>query len=133
MTASEMLGEVCAAVESAEGFAFGKIWGDVFPEDEGDAVCARMESAPAAERKFLDGTSLEKWAIAFFVRSSDASAARDGAKGIADALDALSLKAEDGTEVFCETESLPLFVETDEKNNTVYSVAVSAECLKSQS
>ena len=103
------------------------IYNDVIPDNANDAICLRYDPAPAAERRYQDGTRLLKWNLTYYIRNSDRSKAREYADTITAALDgAVIPDAESGVNINCEAQTLPQFISIDEKNNTIYSAAI--EC-----
>ena len=52
------------------------IYNDVIPDNANDAICLRYDPAPAAERRYQDGTRLLKWNLAYYVRNKKRDKAR---------------------------------------------------------
>ena len=103
------------------------IYNDVIPDTDNNAICLRYDPAPAAERRYTDGTRLLKWNLTYYVRNSNRTKAREYADTITAALDgAIVPDAESGVNINCEAQTLPQFISIDEKNNTIYSAAI--EC-----
>ena len=101
------------------------IYNDVIPDTANNAACLRYDPAPAAERRYIDGTRLLKWNLTYYVRNKDRQKAREYADVITAALDqAQILDAESGVVITTEAATLPQFINTDEKNNTIYSAAI---------
>ena len=98
---------------------------DVIPDTKDNAACLRYDPAPAAERRYQDGTRLLKWNLTYYIRNKDRSKAREYASTITAALDGAEI-ADETSGVVIETEAatLPQFITTDEKNNTIYSAAI---------
>ena len=77
------------------------IYNDVIPDNANDAICLRYDPAPAAERRYQDGTRLLKWNLAYYVRNKkrenafklagDITAKLDGAE-ITDATSGLTVQ-----------------------------------------
>lgn len=106
------------------------IYNDVMPDAAANAVCLRYDPAPAAERRYQDGTRLLKWNLTYYVRNKK----RDDARALADSLTAALDGAEihdqaSGITALVEAQTLPQFIAVDEKNNTVYSAAIVATYL----
>ena len=98
---------------------------DVIPDTSDNAACLRYDPAPAAERRYTDGTRLLKWNLTYYVRNKDRSKARDYAGQITAALDGVEIPDEEsGVLIETEAATLPQFITTDEKNNTIYSAAI---------
>lgn len=101
------------------------IYNDVIPDTAKDAACLRYDPAPAAERRYTDGTRLLKWNLTYYIRNSDRGKAREYADAITAALDgAIVPDATSGVNINCEAQTLPQFISIDEKNNTIYSAAI---------
>ena len=98
---------------------------DVIPDTKDNAACLRYEPAPAAERRYQDGTRLLKWNLTYYIRNKDRSKAREYASLITAALDGAEIPDEaSGVVIETEAATLPQFITTDEKNNTIYSAAI---------
>ena len=101
------------------------IYNDVIPDTAKDAACLRYDPAPAAERRYTDGTRLLKWNLTYYIRNSDRTKAREYADAITAALDgAIVPDAASGVNINCEAQTMPQFISIDEKNNTIYSAAI---------
>jgi hypothetical protein len=101
------------------------ICNDVIPDTADNAACLRYDPAPAAERRYTDGTRLLKWNLTYYVRNKDRSKARDYAGQITAALDGAEIPDEaSGVLIETEAATLPQFISIDEKNNTIYSAAI---------
>ena len=98
---------------------------DVIPDTKDNAACLRCDPAPAAERRYTDGTRLLKWNLTYYIRNKDRSKAREYASLITAALDGAEIPDEaSGVVIETEAATLPQFITTDEKNNTIYSAAI---------
>jgi hypothetical protein len=98
---------------------------DVIPDTAPNAACLRYDPAPAAERRYTDGTRLLKWNLTYYIRNKDRTKAREYASQITAALDGAEITDEtSGVIIETEAATLPQFINTDEKNNTVYSAAI---------
>lgn len=98
---------------------------DVIPDTKDNAACLRYDPAPAAERRYTDGTRLLKWNLTYYIRNKDRSKAREYASLITAALDGAEIPDEaSGVVIETEAATLPQFITTDEKNNTIYSAAI---------
>ena len=98
---------------------------DVIPDTKDNAACLRYDPAPAAERRYQDGTRLLKWNLTYYIRNSNRSKAREYASLITAALDGAEIPDEaSGVVIETEAATLPQFITTDEKNNTIYSAAI---------
>lgn len=99
------------------------IYNDLIVNAENDGACIRHDPAPAAERRYNDGTRFVAWNFSFYVRCKKAAEARGIAKQIIDELDGACITAND-TEFTCEAVTLPQFLNTDEKGFTTYTASV---------
>ena len=105
------------------------IYMDIIPDADTDGACIRHDPAPAAEKRFIDGTRLVSWHFTFFVRCKDAAKAREYAKSLIDALDGVIIgEGEDAL----ETEALTLaqYIDTDAKGYTTYSASIKCRYLE---
>lgn len=114
-------------VENALNLRF-QIQNDVMAET-GDGVCLRYDPAPAAERRFNDGSRLLKWNLTYYVRNKNRTTARELADRLTATLDGAEITAS-GIKIDCEAQTLPQFISVDEKNNTIYSAAISCTYLE---
>jgi hypothetical protein len=94
-------------------------------------MCLRYDPAPAAERRYQDGTRLLKWNLAYYVRNKSRTTARSLADEITAKLDGAEITdATSGLTIQVEAQTLPQFIAVDEKNNTVYSASIVATYLE---
>lgn len=101
------------------------IYNDVIPDTRDNAACLRYDPAPAAERRYTDGTRLLKWNLTYYVRNKDRTKARNYADEIAAQLDGAEIHdPASGVCIQIEAATLPQFISMDEKNNTIYSAAI---------
>ena len=101
------------------------IYNDVIPDTSDNAACLRYDPAPAAERRYTDGTRLLKWNLTYYVRNKDRTKARNYADEIAAQLDGAEIHdPASGVCIQIEAATLPQFISMDEKNNTIYSAAI---------
>ncbi len=108
-----------------------QIYNDVIPDTAKNAICLRYEPAPAAERRYTDGTRLLKWNLTYYVRNTKQADARALADKITAALDGAEIyDATSGITIETEAATLPQFISVDEKNNTIYSAAIVATYLE---
>ena len=108
-----------------------QIYNDVIPDKADDAICLRYDPAPAAERRYQDGTRLLKWNLAYYVRNKKREIARSLADEITAKLDGAEITdATSGLTIQVEAQTLPQFIAVDEKNNTVYSASIVATYLE---
>ena len=111
-----------------------QIYNDVIPDTAKNAICLRYEPAPAAERRYTDGTRLLKWNLTYYVRNAKQDDARALADKITAALDGAHIyDATSGIKIETEAATLPQFISVDEKNNTIYSAAIVATYLEPRS
>jgi hypothetical protein len=111
-----------------------QIYNDVIPDTAKNAICLRYEPAPAAERRYTDGTRLLKWNLTYYVRNTKQADARALAYKITAALDGAHIyDATSGITIETEAATLPQFINVDEKNNTIYSAAIVATYLEPRS
>lgn len=124
---------VNAYVEAKLGLGF-TIYNDIIPDTDNNAACLRYDPAPAAEDRYIDGTRLVQWNLAYYVRNKNRTTARQYADEITAALDGVQIYDQtSGITVNVEAQTLPQFVTVDEKNNTVYSAAIVARYLEPRS
>lgn len=124
MSALNVANIVNAWVEEKLDLPF-TITNDVIPDTKDNAACLRYDPAPAAERRYTDGTRLLKWNLTYYIRNKDRSKAREYASLITAALDGAEIPDEaSGVVIETEAATLPQFITTDEKNNTIYSAAI---------
>ena len=110
------------------------IYNDIIPDTDNNAACLRYDPAPAAEDRYIDGTRLVQWNLAYYVRNKNRTTARQYADEITAALDGVQIYDQtSGITVNVEAQTLPQFVTVDEKNNTVYSAAIVARYLEPRS
>ena len=108
-----------------------QIYNDVIPDTAKNAICLRYDPAPAAERRYVDGTRLLKWNLTYYVRNAKQADARALADKITALLDGASIAdAASGITIETEAATLPQFISVDEKNNTLYSGAIVATYLE---
>lgn len=101
------------------------IYNDVIPDTSDNAACLRYDPAPAAERRYTDGTRLLKWNLTYYIRNKDRTKAREYADRITARLDGAEIHDEtSGVNIQIEAATLPQFISIDEKNNTIYSAAI---------
>ena len=106
------------------------IQNDVMAET-GDAVCLRYDPAPAAEKRYIDGSRLLKWNLTYYVRNKNRTHARNLADDLTAILDGAEISDQaSGVTITCEAQTLPQFISVDEKNNTIYSAAISCTYLE---
>ena len=101
------------------------IYNDVIPDTSDNAACLRYDPAPAAERRYTDGTRLLKWNLTYYVRNKDRTKARNYADEITAQLDGAEIHdPASGVCIQIEAATLPQFISMDEKNNTLYNAAI---------
>ena len=101
------------------------IYNDVTPDTSDNAACLRYDPAPAAERRYTDGTRLLKWSLTYYIRNKNRTKAREYADKITAKLDGVEITDEtSGVCIQIEAATLPQFISMDEKNNTIYSAAI---------
>ncbi len=105
--------------------SLAQIFNDVMPDTTDDAICLRYDPAPAAERRYTDGSRLLKWNLTYYVRNSSRTEARNIADQLTATLDGAHIyDSTSGITLEVEAQTLPQFISTDEKNNTIYSAAI---------
>ena len=101
------------------------IYNDVIPDTANNAACLRYDPAPAAEKRYTDGTRLLKWNLTYYVRNENRTTAREYADTITAKLDGVTITDEEsGITIDIEAATLPQFISADDKNNTIYSAAI---------
>lgn len=122
---SDIAEAVCAWVEKSLNLPF-MIYCDIIPNEESAGACIRHDPTSAAAIRFVDGSRLVSWNLAFYVREQDADKAREHAKAIVDRLDGATVTCADGTEIDCGAATLPQFIDMDAKGFTTYSATITA-------
>jgi hypothetical protein len=101
------------------------IFNDVIPDTANNAACLRYDPAPAAERRYTDGTRLLKWNLTYYFRNQNRTLAREYADRVTSQLDGAEIHDEtSGVNIQTEAATLPQFISIDDKNNTIYSAAI---------
>lgn len=104
------------------------VYNDVFPTPEGDAIVCRHDPSQAVERRFCDRSRYVKEQFSYHARSKNAANCRKYLDDIIEKLDTQELiRVSDSVSVQCEAVTLPQFVQTDDKNNTVYTAVIQVE------
>lgn len=104
---------------------------DIIQDASGDAACIRHDPAPAAERRYNDGTRLLKWSLSIYVRAANRANARHWAEAMAQLLDGEELiDPESNIKISTEAATLPQYISTDAKNFTLYMVTINATYLE---
>ena len=97
------------------------IYNDVIPDTSDNAACLRYDPAPAAERRYTDGTRLLKWNLTYYVRNKNRTKAREYADKITARLDGVEITdGTSGVNIQIEAATLPQFISIDEKNTTLH-------------
>ena len=119
MSTLNVASKVSAWVEKELDLPF-TIYNDEIPDTDNNAACLRYDPAPAAERRYTDGTRLLKWNLTFYIRNSAREKARAYADEITAKLDGECITDESsGVVIQIEASTLPQFIRTDEKNNSI--------------
>lgn len=105
------------------------IYSDLIPDEDNDGACLRHDPAPAAEKRFTDGTRQVTWNLTFYVRCKNSVDALAYAKDITDKLDGATVTS-DGTKIDCEATTLPQFIDMDAKGFTTYSASIKCTYLE---
>lgn len=129
MTKSNTAEIIAEHVEKLLSLPF-TIYTDLFADTEKEGMCIRHDPTPCAERRFADGSRLVSWNFTFYVRSGDSEKAREWAKQIIDRLDGTTIERTDGGAIDLEGITYPQFIDTDSKNNTIYSVSIKGTYLE---
>lgn len=130
MKLSNVANAVCEYVEKELKPPF-PISIDLIPDDTPNAACLRHDPAPAAERRFGDGTRLVSWSMSFYVRNEVAKNARMYTLQITNKLDGATIKdAITGLQIECEATTIPQFISVDDKKLTTYSAGIKCEYLE---
>jgi len=130
MSALNVSNIINAWVEQELNLAF-TIYNDILPDDADNAACLRYDPAPAAEERYQDGSRLLKWNLAYYIRNTSRTTARELADEITAKLDGAEITdQESGITVQIEAQTLPQFIAVDDKNNTIYSAAIVATYLE---
>ena len=70
------------------------VYNDLIPYADKDGAALRHDPAPAAEKRYTDGSRLVKWLLTYYLRCKDAEKARDYAYSITSALDGVEIEGE---------------------------------------
>lgn len=125
---SNVAESVCEWAEKELGLPF-TVFTDLIPDGDSDGACIRHDPAPAAEKRYSDGTRLVSWNLTLFVRCRDSALSRSLAGEITAKLDGAEIETEE-TKIECEATTLPQFIDTDAKGFTTYSASVKCTFLE---
>lgn len=106
------------------------VYNDLIPYADKDGAALRHDPAPAAEKRYTDGSRLVKWNLTYYIRCKDANKALEYAYGITDALDGVTIEAEGDFEIDIQALTLPQFIGRDDKGFTTYSAAIGCAYLE---
>lgn len=120
---------ICEWIEQKKALPF-TIYTDLIPDEDSDGACIRHDPAPAAEKRFLDGSRLVSWQLTFFVRCQNAENARRYATEITGTLDGAEITGSDGIKMDCEAATQPQFIDSDAKGFTTYSASIKCTYLE---
>lgn len=109
--------------------AFDTIYNDIFPEADGRFVISRHDPSTAREKSYIDGTFEGVLSIAYYARSASASEARELLDIITKTIEDKTIESE-GVTIELEVSTLPSFVGTDEKNNSIYTANIKARYMR---
>lgn len=108
------------------------IYVDEIPETESDCACLRYDPAPAAERRFTDGTRLLSWNLTLYTRCKNAQDALFYAQDITEKLDGASVECNEKVTADCEAVTLAQFIDIDAKGYTMYSASIKCTYLEGE-
>lgn len=109
------------------------IYNDLFPVETGDMLMSRHDPSQSAAREFGDGTRYVEAQFSYYARCAKAGDAREWLDKIAKELENEQLvRQADGVSFQSEVITLPQFVETDDKGQTIYVMAVIINYLDGQ-
>ena len=101
------------------------IYNDAFPDKDGDLIIARHEASQSSARDFGDGTRLVEASYSYYARCANAQDCRRHLEAILATLEnAQLIRPSDDVSFQCEGVSLPQFIETDDKGQTIYMMSV---------
>lgn len=106
------------------------VYMDLIPDTENDGACIRHDPAPAAEKRFIDGTRFVSWNFTFFIRCKNAADARKFAKAIIDAIDGVTIGGDEDESLYIEALTLAQYIDTDSKEYTTYSTSIKCSYLE---
>ena len=125
---SDVAESICQWAEERLELPF-TVFTDIIPDGDKDGACIRHDPAPAAEKRYSDGTRLVSWNLTLFVRCRDCALSRSLAGEITAKLDGAEIETEE-TKIECEATTLPQFIDTDAKGFTTYSASVKCTFLE---
>lgn len=128
MHGSEIAKHINEWVEDQGLFPF-TVYNDLIPYADKDGAALRHDPAPAAEKRYIDGSRFVKWNLTYYIRCKDAGKARDYAYRITGALDGIEIETDD-TDLMVEALTLPQFIGKDDKDFTTYSAAITCSYLE---
>ena len=101
------------------------IYNDLFPVEAGDLVVSRHDPSQSAVREFGDGTRYVEASFSYYARCRKAGDARKWLDEITRKLENEQLvRQADGVSFQSTVATLPQFVETDDKGQTIYMMSV---------
>lgn len=109
--------------------AFSTIFNDMFPDDNSLYVISRHDPSEARETAFIDGTFEGLMNIAYYVRSSNSQEARELLNIIMNCIDDITIDT-DGVSIDIEADTLPSFVGTDDKENSIYTSSIKVKYIR---
>ena len=98
---------------------------DIIQNEDEDGACLRYDPAPAAERRYDDGSRLVTHNLTYYIRCESATDARNYAQDIINTLDGQTIiDPESNRRLEIEAQTLPQFINSDDKNYTTYAAAI---------
>ena len=101
------------------------VYNDLIPYADKDGAALRHDPAPAAEKRYIDGSRQIKWNLTYYIRCKHA----EDAYNITSALDGVEIEGE-AVDITCEALTLPQFIGKDDKGFTTYSAAIACSYLE---
>jgi len=106
------------------------VYMDLIPDTEKDGACIRHDPAPAAEKRFIDGSRFVSWNFTFFIRCKNAANAREFTKSIIDTIDGKTIGDCEYESLYIEALTLAQYIDTDSKGYTTYSTSIKCSYLE---
>ena len=113
----------------AQGLFPFTVYNDLIPYADKDGAALRHDPAPAAVKRYIDGSRQIKWNLTYYIRCKRAEDAREYAYRITGALDGREIEGDDA-DIILEALTLPQFIGKDDKGFTTYSAAIACSYLE---
>lgn len=109
------------------------IYNDLFPVEDGDLIVSRHDPSQSAAREFADGSRYVEASFSYYARCKKAGDAREWLEKITKQLENEQIvRQADNVSFQSSVATLPQFVETDDKGQTIYMMSVVISYLDGQ-